>query len=213
MTIAIVGGTGAEGTGLALRFAKAGASVRIGSRDLARAQAAAARVGELAQSPHQSNQVEGFLNNDAVRGADAIVLTLPFESQIDTLLGVSANLKPGAVVVDATVQLKGESTESSAQRAARNLPEGTRVAGAFHTLGAELLMQLDHGIDSDVLICADDPEAKRVAGELVAMLPGARAVDAGPLRNGRLIENVVSLLIAINRRNKVKHSGIRITGL
>ena len=78
---------------------------------------------------------------------------------------------------------------------------------------AELLMQLDHGVDSDVLICADDPEAKRVASDLVAMLPGARAVDAGPLRNGRLIENVVSLLIAINRRNKVKHSGIRITGL
>jgi 8-hydroxy-5-deazaflavin:NADPH oxidoreductase len=209
MTIAIVGGTGAEGTGLALRFAKAGASVRIGSRDLARAQAAAARVGDLAQS----TQVEGFLNDDAVRDADAIVLTLPFESQVDTLLAVSPNLKPGAVVVDATVQLKGESTESSAQRAARNLPEGTRVAGAFHTLGAELLMHLDHGIDSDVLICADDPEAKRVAADLVAMLPGARAVDAGPLRNGRLIENVVSLLIAINRRNKVKHSGIRITGL
>jgi 8-hydroxy-5-deazaflavin:NADPH oxidoreductase len=142
-----------------------------------------------------------------------IVVTVPFESQIDTLLGLSASLPPGAVVVDATVQLKGESTESSAQRAARNLPEGTRVAAAFHTLGAELLMQLDHRIDSDVLICADDPEARRVAAELVAMLPGARAVDAGPLRNARLIENLVSLLIAINRRNKVKHAGIRITGL
>jgi NADPH-dependent F420 reductase len=93
------------------------------------------------------------------------------------------------------------------------VPQGTRVAAAFHTLGADLLMQLDHGIDSDVLICADDPEAQRVAAELVAMLPGARAVDAGPLRNGRLIENLVSLLIAINRRNKVKHAGIRITGL
>jgi NADPH-dependent F420 reductase len=213
MTIAIVGGTGAEGTGLALRFARAGARVRIGSRDLARAQAAAGRIGESAQS----TQVEGCLNTDAVRGADVIVLTLPFESQIDTLIGLSANLPPGAVVVDATVQLKPESAESSgqssAQRAARNLPEGTRVAAAFHTLGADLLTQLDHGIDSDVLICADDPEARLVAAELVAMLPGARAVDAGPLRNGRLIENLVSLLIAINRRNKVKHAGIRITGL
>jgi len=213
VTIAIVGGTGAEGTGLALRFARAGAQVRIGSRDLARAQAAAARIRETAQS----TSVEGYLNNDAVRESDVIVLTLPAESQIETLLGLSANLPPGAVVVDATVQLKPESTESSglcsAQRAARNLPEGTRVAAAFHTLGADLLMQLDHGIDSDVLVCADDPEAKRVAVELVAMLPGARAVDAGPLRNGRLIENLVSLLIAINRRNKVKHAGIRITGL
>ena len=209
MTIAIVGGTGAEGTGLALRFARAGARVRIGSRDHARAQAAAGRIGETAQS----TQVEGCLNNDAVRGADVVVLTVPFESQVDTLLGLSANLPPSAVVVDATVQLKAESMESSAQRAARNLPEGTRVAAAFHTLGADLLTQLDHGIDSDVLICADDPEARRVAAELVAMLPGARAVDAGPLRNGRLIENLVSLLIAVNRRNKVKHAGIRITGL
>jgi NADPH-dependent F420 reductase len=213
MTIAIVGGTGAEGTGLALRFARAGARVRIGSRDHARAQAAAGRIGETAQS----TQVEGCLNSDAVLGADVIVLTVPFESQIDTLLGLSANLPPGAVVVDVTVQLKAESTESSglssAQRAVRNLPEGTRVAAAFHTLGADLLMQLDHGIDSDVLICADDPEARRVGIELVAMLPGARAVDAGPLRNARLIENLVSLLIAINRRNKVKHAGIRITGL
>jgi 8-hydroxy-5-deazaflavin:NADPH oxidoreductase len=209
MTIAIVGGTGAEGTGLALRFARAGARVRIGSRDQARAQVAAARISDAVPSA----QVEGCLNKDAVRDADVIVVTVPFESQIDTLLGLSAHLPSGAVVVDATVQLKGDSTESSAQRAARNLPEGTRVAAAFHTLGAELLMQLDHSIDSDVLICADDPEARRVAAELAAMLPGARAVDAGPLRNARLIENLVSLLIAINRRNKVKHAGIRITGL
>jgi len=209
VTIAIVGGTGAEGTGLAVRFARAGAQVRIGSRDVARAQAAAARINETAQSTN----VEGCLNNDAVRGADVIVLTVPAESQIDTLAGLSASLTPGAIVVDATVQLKAESTEGSAQRAARTLPEGTRVAAAFHTLGADLLIQLDHGIDSDVLICADDPEARRVAAELVAMLPGARAVDAGPLRNARLIENLVSLLIAINRRNKVKHAGIRITGL
>jgi NADPH-dependent F420 reductase len=209
VTIAIVGGTGAEGAGLALRFARAGARVRIGSRDLTRAQAAAARISETAQS----TQVEGCLNRDAVRGADAIVLTVPFESQVDTLLSLKAHLQPGTVLIDATVQLKAESAESSAQRAARNLPEGTRVAAAFHTLGADLLMQLDHGIDSDVLICADDPEARRLAEELVAMLPGARAVDAGPLRSGRLIENLVSLLIAINRRNKVKHAGIRITGL
>ena len=207
--IAIVGGTGAEGTGLALRFARAGASVRIGSRDLARARAAAARVGESAQS----TQVEGCLNPDAVRGAEVVVLTVPSESQVETVLGIGAHLSPGAVVVDATVQLKAESTESSAQRAARNLPQGTRVAAAFHTLGADLLMQLDHGVDSDVLVCADEPQAGRIAADLVAMLPGARAVDAGPLRNGRLIENLVSLLIAINRRNKVKHAGIRITGL
>ena len=209
MTIGIVGGTGAEGTGLALRFARAGARVRIGSRDLSRAQAAAARISEAARS----TQVEGCLNQDAVRGADAIVVTVPAESQAEMLAGIGAHLSPGAVVVDATVRLKSDSTEASAQQAARNLPEGTRVAAAFHTLGADLLMQLDHEVDSDVLVCADDPEAKRVAVELVGMLGGASAVDAGPLRNARLIENLVSLLIAINRRNKVKHAGVRITGL
>ena len=209
MTIAIVGGTGAEGAGLALRFARAGARVRIGSRDLSRAQAAAARIGEAAGS----KDVEGLLNPDAVRGAEAIVVTVPAESQAETLASIGAHLSPGAVVVDATVRLKSDSTEASAQHAARSLPEGTRVAAAFHTLGADLLTQLDHDVDSDVLVCADDPEAKRVAFELVAMLPGARAVDAGPLRNGRLIENLVSLLIAINRRNRVKHAGVRITGL
>jgi 8-hydroxy-5-deazaflavin:NADPH oxidoreductase len=209
VTIAIIGGTGAEGTGLALRFAQAGARVRIGSRDLARAQTAAARIGEAARS----TEVEGCLNQDSVRGADAVVVTVPAESQTDTLLAIGAHLSPGAVVVDTTVRLKFDSTEASAQQAARSLPEGTRVAAAFHTLGADLLMQLDHGVDSDVLICTDDPEARRVAAELVAMLPGARAVDAGPLRNGRLIENLVSLLIAINRRNRVKHAGVRITGL
>jgi 8-hydroxy-5-deazaflavin:NADPH oxidoreductase len=209
VTVAIVGGTGAEGTGLALRFARAGVRVRIGSRDLSRAQAAAARIREAANSA----EVEGYLNQDAVRGADAIVVTVPSESQAETLLAIGAHLSPGAVVVDATVRLKSDSTESSAQQAARNLPEGTRIAAAFHTLGADLLMQLDHGIDSDVLVCADDPEARRVAVELVGMLGGARAVDAGPLRNGRLIENLVSLLIAINRRNRVTHAGVRITGL
>lgn len=209
MTVAIVGGTGAEGTGLALRFAQAGTRLRIGSRDLSRAQAAAARIREAANSA----EVEGLLNQDAVRDADAIVVTVPSESQAETLLAIGTHLSPGAVVVDATVRLKSDSTESSAQQAARNLPEGTRVAAAFHTLGADLLMQLDHGIDSDVLVCADDPEARRVAVELVGMLGGARAVDAGPLRNGRLIENLVSLLIAINRRNRVTHAGVRITGL
>ena len=116
-------------------------------------------------------------------------------------------------LVDATVQLKPTGPESSAQRAAQHVPEGVSVAAAFHTLGADLLAQLDHSIDSDVLICSDSEDAKAVTARLVEMLPGARPVDAGALKNSRLIENVVPLLIAINRRYKVKHSGIRITGI
>jgi NADPH-dependent F420 reductase len=208
-TIAIIGGTGAEGTGLALRFARAGATVRLGSRDAERARTTARRVKELAQS----GDVEGHTNAEAVSGASAVVLAVPFEAHTETLCVIAPNLRPGTVLVDATVQLTAASAEASALQTARLAPEGVAVAAAFHTLGAALLADLDHAIDSDVLICADDPEARRVAGELAALLPGARAVDAGPLKNARLIENLVPLLIAINRRHKVKHAGIRITGI
>jgi 8-hydroxy-5-deazaflavin:NADPH oxidoreductase len=208
-TIAIIGGTGAEGSGLALRFARAGASVRIGSRDVERARATAQRVKEIAQG----GEVEGHANADAVSGANIVVLAIPFEAQAETLQAIAPKLQPGTVLVDATVQLAAASAEASALQTARLVPEGVSVAASFHTLGAALLADLDHAIDSDVLICADDPEARRVAGELAAMLPGARAVDAGPLKNARLVENLVSLLIAINRRHKVKHAGIRITGI
>ena len=208
-TIAIIGGTGAEGTGLALRFAHAGALVRIGSRDAERARATAQRVQEIAHAI----DVEGYANADAVSGASVVVLAVPFEAQAETLQSIAPNLQPGTVLVDATVQLNAAGAEASALQAARLAPEGVAVAAAFHTLGAALLADLDHSIDSDVLICSDNPEARRVASELVAMLPGARAVDAGPLKNGRLVENLVPLLIAVNRRHKVKHAGIRITGI
>ena len=161
----------------------------------------------------QAGSVEGHANADAVSGASVVVLAVPFEAQAETLQSIAPHLRPGTVLVDATVQLNAASAEASALQAARLAPEGVAVAAAFHTLGASLLADLDHAIDSDVLICADNPEARRVAGELVALLPGARAVDAGPLKNARLIENLVALLIAVNRRHKVKHAGIRITGI
>ena len=208
-TIAIVGGTGPEGLGLALRFARAGARVRIGSRNPERAQSAGQRVAEIAQAGH----VEGFTNSEAVREAQVVVLAVPSDAHVDTLESLRDCLRPGTTLVDATVQLKPTGPESSAQRAAQHVPEGVNVAAAFHTLGADLLAQLDHDIDSDVLICSDSAEAKAITIQLVEMLPGARPVDAGALKNSRLIENVVPLLIAINRRYKVKHSGLRITGI
>ena len=208
-TIAIIGGTGAEGTGLALRFARAGASVRIGSRDAERARATAQRVKEISGA----SAVEGYANGDAVNGASAVVLAVPFAAHAETLQAIAPKLRPGMVLIDTTVQLNATSAEASALQATRLAPDGVAVAAAFHTLGAALLADLDHPIDSDVLICGDNPEAKRVAGEWVAMLPGARAVDAGPLKNARLVENLVPLLIAVNRRYKVKHAGIRITGI
>jgi NADPH-dependent F420 reductase len=102
---------------------------------------------------------------------------------------------------------------SAAQQAARYTPPGVSVVAAFHTLSADLLANLDQSIDSDVLICGDSAEAKAVVSGFIAMLPGARAIDAGPLENARLIENAAALVISLNIRHKVKHSGLRITGL
>jgi 8-hydroxy-5-deazaflavin:NADPH oxidoreductase len=219
-TIAIIGGTGAEGFGLALRFARAGAPVRIGSRDLAKAQAAAQRIRDLLPNA----AVESGLNADAVAGAEIAILTVPLAAQIPTLKSLRASFRPGAILVDATVPLEaaigGSATRmltlfagSAAQQAARNVPEGVAVVAAFHSLGAELLADLDHPVDSEVLICGDKPEAKTAVAELVAMLPGARAVDAGPLENARLVEGLSTLLISLNIRRKAKHAGVRITGL
>jgi 8-hydroxy-5-deazaflavin:NADPH oxidoreductase len=213
-TIAIVSGTGAEGFGLASRFARAGARVIVGSRDAAKAQEAARRIGKA----------EGKLNADAVREADVVILTVPLVAQIPTLKSVQASFRPSAILVDATVPLEAAIggrvshtltlwAGSAAQQAARYTPPGVSVVAAFHTLSADLLTNLDLSIDSDVLICGDSAEAKTVVTEMIAMLPGARAIDAGPLENARLIENAAALVISLNIRHKVKHSGLRITGL
>ncbi len=218
--IAIIGGTGAEGFGLALRFAKAGASIRIGSRDLAKAETAAARAREAVPGA----SVSGLLNPEAAAGADIAILTVPLAAQVPTLKSVRASLRSGCILVDATVPLEaaigGSATRplmlfagSAAQQAARNVPEGVVVVAAFHSLGAETLANLDHEVDSDVLICGDQAEAKAVVAELVTMLPGARAVDAGPLEYARVAEQIAALLISLNIRKKAKHAGVRITGL
>jgi NADPH-dependent F420 reductase len=213
-TIAIVSGTGAEGFGLASRFARAGARVLVGSRDAQKAADAARRIGNA----------EGRLNADAVAEADIVVLTVPLTAQISTLKSLHSSFRPSAVLVDATVPLEvaigGRVSHaltlwagSAAQQAARYAPPGVSVVAAFHTLSAELLAQLNQPVDSDVLICGDNAPAKSLVTELIAMLPGARAVDCGPLENARLIESAAALLISLNIRHKVKHSGLRITGL
>jgi len=213
-TIAIVSGTGAEGFGLASRFARAGARVLLGSRDAQKAADAARRIGNA----------EGRLNADAVAEADIVVLTVPLTAQISTLKSLQSSFRPSTVLVDATVPLEAAIggrvshalmlwAGSAAQQAARHTPPGVSVVAAFHTLSAELLAQLDRPIDSDVLICGDNAPAKSMVTELVALLPGARAIDCGPLENARLIENATALLISLNLHHKVKYSGLRITGL
>jgi NADPH-dependent F420 reductase len=218
--IAVVGGTGAEGSGLAVRFARAGARVLIGSRAADKAQAAAQRIAALAGA----GEVTGHTNPDAVAGAGIVVLTVPLSAQVEILKSIRGSFPPGAILVDATVPLEiaigGRLSRtltlwdgSAAQQAARLAPDGVPVVAAFHGLSAEALMKLDEPLDCDTLMCGDSAEAKSAVGELAAMIPGVRAIDAGPLDNARLVENAAALLISLNLRHKVKHSGIRITGI
>jgi hypothetical protein len=212
--VAVVGGTGAEGSGLALRLAQAGARVRIGSRNLERAQETATRIGA---------ETTGHTNVDAVTEAAIVVLTVPLSAQVETLKSIRGSFAPGAILVDTTVPLEiaigGRIARtltlwdgSAAQQAARLVP-GVPVVAAFHALSAEALANLDHPLDSDTLICGDSAEAKAAVTRVAEMIPGVRAIDAGPLDNARLLESAAALLISLNLRHKVKESGIRITGL
>jgi 8-hydroxy-5-deazaflavin:NADPH oxidoreductase len=218
--IAVVGGTGAEGSGLAVRFARAGARVLIGSRTAEKAQAAAQRIAARAGA----GEVTGHTNADAAAGAAIVVLTVPLSAQVEILKSIRGSFQPGAILVDTTVPLEiaigGRLSRtltlwdgSAAQQAARLAPDGVPVVAAFHGLSAEALMKLDEPLDCDTLMCGDSAEAKAAVAELAAMIPGVRAIDAGALDNARLIENAAALLISLNLRHKVKHSGIRITGI
>lgn len=214
-SVAIIGGTGDEGRGLALRFARAGIPIRIGSRTLEKARQAAQTMGD---------GVTGHTNEEAARLAGIVVLTVPLAAQAGTLKSIRDSLRPGTILVDATVPLEvaigGRLSRtitlwdgSAAQQAARLVPDGVFVVAAFHSLSAEALAHLDQPLDCDTLLCGDNAEAKMAVKELAGTIPGVRAIDAGPLDNARLLESAAALLISLNLRHKVKTSGIRITGL
>jgi NADPH-dependent F420 reductase len=218
--VAVVGGTGAEGSGLALRFAKAGMRVLIGSRSPEKAQATAKKIAERSRA----NDVTGHANPEAVSKAAIIILTVPLSAQVETLKSVRTSFVPGSIFVDATVPLEiavgGRLSRtlnlwdgSAAQQAARLVPPGISVVAAFHGLAAEALARLDQRVDCDVLICGDNAEAKATVSALAENISGVRAIDAGPLDHARYLETSAALLIALNLRHKVSHSGLRITGL
>ena len=217
--VCIVGGTGALGFGLAVRLGRAGVPVMIGSRDAGRAVEAAARAVERVPE----GAFAGEQNAAAVRGAEIVILSVPFRSQSETLTNLKGALTPGQLVVDATVPLaaavSGKATRtlgvwqgSAAQQAQEMVPEGVRVVSAFHTLSAAHLSDLDQVLDEDVLVCGDKRADKARVTELVSKIEGLRAVDCGPLEMARIVEQLTALLISINVRNKVQ-AGIRITGL
>lgn len=219
-TIAILGGTGAEGSGLANRWARAGENVLIGSRDGARAQETAKQIRKEID---RATQIEGMDNPSAAAACDVAVLTVPFSGAAALLKQLKSVWKPGTIVIDTTVPLAatvgGAATRilgvwqgSAAEQTKELLPTGVSLAAALHNLGAALLAG-DGSVECDVLVCSDDEEAKQVAFELVGKIRGARALNGGKLENARIVESLTALLIGLNMRYKVHGAGIRFTGL
>src|SRR5271170_4525913 len=216
--IAILGGTGPAGTGLALRWARAGESILIGSRDARRAQETADKIRQKAGN---QARVSGMENSAACAAADLLVLTVPFEGEAALLKQLKPAIRAGSVVIDATVPLAasiggrasrtiGVWQGSAAQQTAELVPKGVSVVAAFQNVSAEVLNSNDD-VDCDVIVCSDDPNATQVAMELATKIARVRAIDGGKLENARIVEQVTALLIGLNIRHK-GHAGIRITG-
>jgi NADPH-dependent F420 reductase len=217
--VPIIGGTGALGFGLALRLAKGGVPVVIGSRDAGRAGEAAGRVRE--QLPEA--EAEGLENPEAARRGPIVLLTVPFRAQSENLANLKEVLQAGQILVDATsplaaavagraTRLLGVPQGSAAEQAQEMVPDGVAVVSALQTVSARLLADLGHDLDEDVLVSGDSKETKRRVAELVARIPGLRPVDCGRLEMARYVEGLTPLLISINSRHKT-HAGIKLTGL
>jgi NADPH-dependent F420 reductase len=214
-SICVVGGTGAEGSGLALRWAYAGHRVTIGSRDPSKAQEAARELNAILSA----EQITGTDSRTGVAGAEIVVLTVPFGAQVTTVSGLKDALA-GKILIDVTVPLvppkvaRVQLPESGSAVAAIQamLGDSVRVVSAFQNVSADYLKDLSHHVDCDVLICGDDPAAREIVVGLAADI-GLRGVHAGPIVNSAAAEALTSILIAINMRYKVPGSGIRITGL
>jgi hypothetical protein len=215
MTIAILGGTGEQGPGLALRWAIAGEDVIIGSRSRDRAVMVAAELtSELGRA-----RIRGMENAEAAAAAEVVVLTVPYSAHVSTLQSVKTQLH-GKILVDVSVPLDPENPRrmrmpaegSATEEAQAMLGPDTRVVAAFQNVSAHLLRDPHHAIDCDVLICGNDAEAKKVVSGLVSKM-GLHAYDVGSAESARVVEGMTSILIRLNIRHKVKGAGIRITGI
>ena len=212
---------------MALRWALAGVQVIIGSRDENKAKGGARRIEESlkAHAPDESGRISisGMENAQAAAQAAVSVLAVPISAQAEILKSIRGSLTD-AILVDATVPLAaavgGKPTRtlqlwqgSAAEQARELVPATTRVLAAFHNVSAGALQDLSLTPECDVFVCGDDQEAKQILFPLVKLIPGLRPIDAGPLEMSRIVEGITALLISVNRRHRVHHSGIRITGL
>jgi 8-hydroxy-5-deazaflavin:NADPH oxidoreductase len=217
--VCIIGASGSLGFGLALRLGRAGIPIAIGSRSAERA----AETVQRAQAAVPDGSFAGFDNGEAVAQAETVILSVPFRNQSEMLTNLKGALRPGQLLIDASVPLaaahSGKATRmlgvwqgSAAQQAHEMAPEGVRVVSALHTVSAALLSDLDHVLAEDVLVCGDSRADKREAAALIERIDGLRCVDCGRLEMARITESLTALLIAVNSRYKV-HAGIHLTGL
>jgi 8-hydroxy-5-deazaflavin:NADPH oxidoreductase len=217
--VAIIGASGALGFALAVRLAGTGVPIAIGSRQRARALQTVERASELVPG----GEFSACENEEAVRGAGVVILSVPFRNQAETLANLRRALAAGQLLIDATVPLAaaagGKATRmlgvwqgSAAQQALEMAPRGVRVVSALHTVSAASLLDLTHPLEQDVLLCGDSPQDKREASRLIERIPGLRCVDCGALEMARVTESLTALLISVNARHKV-HAGIRLTDL
>jgi NADPH-dependent F420 reductase len=227
--VVVIGGTGQQGFGLALRWAFAGKSVTIGSRDPERAASAADRILQAAQTANLPvPTVIGLENAEAAADAPTVVVAVPLAAQIATMKAIKEHIRPGALLIDVTVPLAtaiggrasrvlGLPAGSAAEQAAEYAPPGTQVMSAFHLLSADRLAELGPDgpvpVACDVVACGGDAAAQEIVRGLALAIQGARYIHAGPLACSRLVESAAALLIAINVRHKVRHAGMRISGV
>ena len=219
--IGIVGGTGEEGRGLGLRFAKAGARVVLGSRTVEKAREAAAEVNRLLGA--DAGDGIGYASNlEAVADADFVLLTVPFAHAAATLASVVENLGPGAIVIDITVPVSFEQGRaryvempegSGSEHLQTALTAATPLVAALKTEPAHLLADAAAALDCDTFVAGDDKEAKARVIELIRHIEGLRPLDAGTLYSARCLERMTVMLIGINRRNKSKTGRFRVLGV
>jgi len=218
--IAVIGGTGDEGFGLALRLARAGHHVVIGSRSEERGAEAAERARHILA---EDTPVDGTSNERAAAGAEMVFVTVPYAGQADIYRSIKDQVPAGRVVVDTTTPLAtavgGRAWQvvrpwhgSAAEQAKALLGPEVRLVAGFHTVAAEPLQDLERPVEGDVLLCGDDADAKLEVGEVVEQIPDLRWVDAGGLAMARVVEPLTALLVSVNRNYKLRDTGIKLVG-
>lgn len=217
LRIGLLGGTGIEGRGVALRFAHAGVDVVLGSRSKERAAAVAAELNQRLGR----NGIEPTENREMLARVDLVFLTVPFSQAVEALDTYRNNFRAGMTLVDVTVPLKsktspgpGDLPEGSGSRhLAKRLPEGVHLVGAFKALPAHTLAELEVALDCDDFVFGDSELDKARVMEAIARIPGLRPVDAGGLEAAATLERMTALAIRLNRRYKVKGTRFRVVGL